>query len=204
MDNNYREQARINKGEQRLPSCGLMIDASEGIKNVYLSAVVPFHRDLMKLRTCLRGIRAAATHLPAGALLCETIVVADGAPEDPSGVAATHGAMVVAIDRSTWSGDRPQPRRSGRVGGRPCVRRQRRGHRREFACARCQQIRQRSGPHRAVRCVRRGSNRAGIHFAGEEPRSLLYSSAVSGGGTDILGWYRRGPRRCVRVTRGLR
>ena len=75
-----------------------MIDASEGIKNVYLSAVVPFHRDLMKLRTCLRGIRAAATHLPAGALLCETIVVADGAPEDPSGVAATHGAMVVAID----------------------------------------------------------------------------------------------------------
>ncbi len=75
-----------------------VISASEGGKNVYLSAVVPFHRDLVKLRTCLTGIRAAATHLPAGALLCETIVVADGAPEDPSGVASAHGALVVAIE----------------------------------------------------------------------------------------------------------
>ena len=75
-----------------------MISASEGVKNVYLSAVVPFHRDLVKLRACLTGIRTAATHLPAGALLCETIVVADGAPEDPSGVASAHGALLVAIE----------------------------------------------------------------------------------------------------------
>ena len=65
---------------------------------MYLSVVVPFHQDLVKLRQCLAGVQAAAAYLPAGTLLCETIVVADGAREDPSGVAAAHGARVVAID----------------------------------------------------------------------------------------------------------
>ena len=63
-----------------------------------LSVVVPFHRDLVKLRRCLSGIRGAAAQLPAGTRVCETIVVADGAPEDPSDVARTEGAVVAAID----------------------------------------------------------------------------------------------------------
>jgi GT2 family glycosyltransferase len=63
-----------------------------------LSAIVPFHRDLAKLRECLAGIRVAAERLPSSGLLRETIVVADGCPEDPLPVAAAHGARVVAIE----------------------------------------------------------------------------------------------------------
>jgi len=65
---------------------------------MFLSAIVPFRQDLVKLRECLVGIRAAAERLPAGALLRETIVVADGSPEDPLGIAAELGATVIAIE----------------------------------------------------------------------------------------------------------
>lgn len=63
-----------------------------------LSVIVPFHRDLAKLTRCLSGIQAAAAHLPKETLLRETIVVADGAREDPAGVAGAHGARLIAID----------------------------------------------------------------------------------------------------------
>ena len=65
---------------------------------MYFSAIVPFHQDLVKLRKCLAGIRAAAERLPSPALLRETIVVADGCPVDPSYIAAEHGATIVAVD----------------------------------------------------------------------------------------------------------
>jgi glycosyltransferase involved in cell wall biosynthesis len=64
---------------------------------MHLSVIVPFHRDRVKLRQCLAAVRTAAQHLPAGTLR-ETIVVADGAPDDPTADAAANGAIVAAID----------------------------------------------------------------------------------------------------------
>ena len=67
-------------------------------KEMQLSVVVPFHRNLDNLSRCLSAVRAAAPNLPDGTLLRGTIVVADGAPDDPIHVAAANGARVLAID----------------------------------------------------------------------------------------------------------
>lgn len=63
-----------------------------------LSVIVPFHRNLENLGKCLAAVRAAARALPDGTLFRETIVVADGAPEDPTDVAMRSGATVLAIE----------------------------------------------------------------------------------------------------------
>jgi glycosyltransferase involved in cell wall biosynthesis len=62
-----------------------------------LSVIVPFHRDLTKLHKCLAGVRAAAQQLPPETAH-ETIVVADGSPDDPTVEAAANGATVAPID----------------------------------------------------------------------------------------------------------
>ena len=56
------------------------------------SVVIPFHRNLGQLSRCLAAVRAATANLPEGTSLRETIIVADGAPDDPSQVAAANGA----------------------------------------------------------------------------------------------------------------
>jgi len=63
-----------------------------------LSVIVPFHRNLVNLHKCLAAVRAAALALPKGTLFRETIVVADGTPDDPTAVARANGAIVLAID----------------------------------------------------------------------------------------------------------
>jgi len=60
-----------------------------------VSVIVPFHRDLAQLRLCLAALRASV--LPPGIDLVELIVAADGAADDPSLVAAEHGAVVRAL-----------------------------------------------------------------------------------------------------------
>jgi len=62
-----------------------------------LSVIVPFHRNLVNLNKCLSAVRAAAAELSSGARCREVIVVADGAPDDPTTVAAAHGARVLVI-----------------------------------------------------------------------------------------------------------
>lgn len=65
---------------------------------MHLSVIVPFHRDLVNLHKCLAAVRAAAQRLPQGTVLRETIVVADGSPDDPTAEAAANGAVVAAIE----------------------------------------------------------------------------------------------------------
>jgi GT2 family glycosyltransferase len=71
--------------------------ARDGSPTLRLSVIVPFHRDLSRLRPCLEAIRVAAVGLPAEAVVAEVIVAADGAIEDPEPVAAETGARVVVI-----------------------------------------------------------------------------------------------------------
>jgi GT2 family glycosyltransferase len=69
------------------------------IENVmHLSVIVPFHRDLVKLHKCLGAVRTAAQQLPPGTVLRETIVVADGSPDDATAEAVANGAIVAAIE----------------------------------------------------------------------------------------------------------
>jgi GT2 family glycosyltransferase len=63
-----------------------------------LSVVIPFHRDLVSLDKCLVAVHAAAQALPGGVSFRETIVVADGALDDPTAVARANRARVLAID----------------------------------------------------------------------------------------------------------
>lgn len=65
---------------------------------MHLSVIVPFHHNLANLHKCLAAVRAAAHQLPPGTVLRETIVVADGSPDDPTVEAAAHGATVAAIE----------------------------------------------------------------------------------------------------------
>ena len=62
-----------------------------------VSVVVPFHRNLPYLSSCLSAIRRAGARLPTGATLSDVIVVADGALDDPAVVAAEHEAVVIRI-----------------------------------------------------------------------------------------------------------
>jgi GT2 family glycosyltransferase len=62
-----------------------------------LSVIVPFHKDLARLRPCLEAIRAAGSALPAEAVLAEIIVAADGVIESPEAVAQQNGARVLSI-----------------------------------------------------------------------------------------------------------
>jgi GT2 family glycosyltransferase len=63
-----------------------------------LSVVVPFHRNLDHLGRCLTALSAARAALPRGTALCEVVVVADGARQDPTDLATATGATVLAID----------------------------------------------------------------------------------------------------------
>lgn len=63
-----------------------------------LSVIVPFHRDLGQLRQCLTALRAAARALPSDIELADLIVVADGAVDNPTGLALDANARVLAID----------------------------------------------------------------------------------------------------------
>lgn len=69
-------------------------------QTMQLSVVIPFHRDVLNLQRCLAAIRAAARALPSAIALRETIVVADGAVDDPAPTARVLGARVVTLDRS--------------------------------------------------------------------------------------------------------
>ena len=69
-------------------------DTSPGLR---LSVIVPFHKDLARLRPCLEAIRVAGRRLPAEALLAEIIVAADGAVDNPELVAQQSGARVLSI-----------------------------------------------------------------------------------------------------------
>ena len=62
-----------------------------------LSIIVPFHKDLARLRPCLEAIRAAAATLPALTPLAEIIVAADGAVDNPDVAAQQNGARVLSI-----------------------------------------------------------------------------------------------------------
>ena len=70
----------------------------DGARVLRLSVVVPFHRNLDQLRQSLTALRASAQALPAHAVLADLIVAADGAVDDPAGVAAEVGARVVTIE----------------------------------------------------------------------------------------------------------
>lgn len=62
-----------------------------------LSVVVPFHRNLAQLRLCLAAVRTAGRALPPHVVPEDLIVVADGAVDDPTAVAAELDASVLAI-----------------------------------------------------------------------------------------------------------
>jgi glycosyltransferase involved in cell wall biosynthesis len=62
-----------------------------------LSVIVPFHKDLGRLRPCLEAIRSAASALPSEAPLAEIILAADGAVDNPGPLAEQNGARVLAI-----------------------------------------------------------------------------------------------------------
>lgn len=63
-----------------------------------LSVIVPFHRNLDQLRSCLGALNLASSALPRHVQLADLIVVADGALQDPSAVSAEAGARLLVID----------------------------------------------------------------------------------------------------------
>ena len=63
-----------------------------------LSVIIPFHKNLAQLRRCLAAVQSARLVLPQEVEITDFTVVADGALEDPSELARTFGATVVAVD----------------------------------------------------------------------------------------------------------
>jgi GT2 family glycosyltransferase len=63
-----------------------------------LSVVIPFHKNIAQLRRSLWALRTSVDSLPADVKLASLVVVADGATEDLTGLAAETGAEVVRID----------------------------------------------------------------------------------------------------------